>query len=452
MNGDVIMHPSQAASTFRVSLIATALIAANTALAGGFSLSEMSAGSVGNSHAGSASAEDASTVYYNPAGLTRLGGSRVSATLSGIRPSAKFRNTGSLSALGTPMAGGNGGDAGDWAAVPAVYYSTSLSSRWSVGVGMHAPFGLKTEYDDGWVGRYQALKSDLKTVGINPVLAYRMNDAVSIGAGVSAQYADVELSRAIDFGTICVGSLGAASCVPSGFLPQTQDGVATVQGNDWGYGYNLGVLIAPTSNLRYGLTYRSKIRHNVSGEATFERPAGLPAPLAASPTFTNTDANASLDLPDSLSASVYSDISQRWSAMADVTWMRWSRFEELRINFANGAPASVTPENWRDTTRVSAALNYRVSDMLKLRGGVAFDESPVRDEFRTPRIPDANRRWLSLGAQFKPSRHAAVDVGYAHLFVRDSSINKAEPPVGGTLIGDYDNDVNILSVQYSHAF
>ncbi len=420
-------------------------------LAGGFAFNEMSAASVGNAHAGAAAAQDASTVFYNPAGMTLLSGRRVSVATSAIRTSVEFRNAGSVTATGAPLSGG-AGDAGDWAFVPAMFYTMELGPRLRFGIGLQAPFGLKTEYDEGWVGRYQALKSELSSININPALAWRVNDLISVGGGVSAQYVDVELSRAIDFGSVCVGSLGVAACAPGGFLPQARDGKVTVSGNDWGYGFNLGVLFTPALNARFGITYRSKISHTLSGDASFVRPAGLPAPLAASPVFSDSGASASVDLPESVSLHGYADLDQRWSAMADLSWMRWSRFKELRVRFDNGAPDSVTPEEWRNTFRVAAALNYRYNDTWKLRGGVAWDQSPVEGEFRTPRIPDADRTWLSVGAQYRPDRHSAWDMGYAHLFIKDASINKAEPPVGGTLTGSYKSNVNILSVQYSRTF
>lgn len=431
---------------------ATALLSAGPVHAGGFALNEMSAASVGNAHAGTAAAEDPSTIYFNPAGLMLQSGRQFMAAGSAIRPSAKFRNQGSTSAAGTPMTGGNGGDAGGWAFVPALYYAMDLSPDMRFGIGMQAPFGLTTEYDDGWVGRYQALKSDLLTVNINPTLAYRLNDAVSFGAGISAQYIDVELSRAIDFGSVCIGAIGAGVCGPAGFTPQARDGEVNIKGDDWGFGYNLGVMFTPRPDLRWGLAYRSKIKHKLKGDAEFEQPAGLPAPIAASPVFTNGGVRSSVDLPESVSLGGYAALDQRWEVMADITWMRWSRFKELRIRFDNGAPDNVTAEEWRDTVRVSAGVNYRYNDAWKLRGGIAFDESPVKTEFRTPRVPDANRVWLAFGAQYKPTRHSSWNFGYAHLFVKDSSINKAEPPVGGTLVGNYENDVNILSAQYHHAF
>jgi long-chain fatty acid transport protein len=409
--------------------------------AGGFALAEMSASSLGTAHAGGAAvADDAATVYYNPAGLTRMRGSHFSAVGS------------ATSAIGTPATGGTGGDAGGLEFVPAMFYATDLAPNLRAGFGVTVPFGLTTEYDDGWVGRYQAVKSAVKTVNLNPVLAWRVNENLSIGGGVSAQYIDVKLTRAIDFGSVCVGTLGAANCAPSGTLPQRKDGKVTVKGDDWAYGFNLGVLYEFNPAARLGATYRSSISHNLSGTARYDIPAGLPAVLAASPTFTNTGVTADLDLPDMASVSAAFDIDPKWTALADVTWMNWSKFKELRINFDNTAPDSVTPEEWRNTMRYSVGAIYRHDDQWKLRAGVAYDRTPVRPEFRTARIPDNNRIWLGVGAQYKLSANSALDVGYVHMFVSDPSIRKAEPPVGGTQIGSYDVNVNIVSVQYSYQF
>jgi long-chain fatty acid transport protein len=445
--------PALAAPGLAAIVSVCALLPFSHAYASGFALNEMSAGGVGNAHAGgAAAAEDPGTIYYNPAGLTMMSGRQFMAVGSLIGTSTKFDNRRSVSATGMPLSGGNGGDAGDWALVPALYYAMDVDPRLRFGIGLQAPWGLKTEYDANWVGRYQALKSELVSVNINPALAYRYNDQLSLGAGVSAQYVDVELTRAIDFGSVCAVAIGPVPCAASGFRPQARDGKVKVDGTDWGFGFNLGVLYAPNAKSRIGVAYRSKIRHKITGDASFDKPAGLPGPLAASRTFSNTGARADVDLPESINVSGYVEIDPRWSLMADVNWMRWSRFEELRVRFDNGAPDNVTVENWRNTTRVSIAANYRYNDVWKVRGGIAYDPTPVRDGFRTPRIPDDDRTWLAFGAQYRASRNGIWDFGYAHLFVSDSSIDKAEPPFGGRLIGDYKSDVDILSVQYRQAF
>lgn len=435
-------------------LFSALLLSSGYGWAAGFALNEMSAARIGTVFAGNAAiAEDASTIYYNPAGLSRMTGQQFTATGSALRPSVQFSNRGSTSSIGTRLTGGDGGDAGDWSFVPALYYATDIGRGFRFGIGLQSPFGLKTEYDEGWVGRYQALKSELQTIDINPTIAYKLNDSLSLGAGISAQYARVELSRAIDFGSVCVGRLGLATCAPLGFLPQARDGRVTLEGTNWAYGFNLGVLFAPSDTMRFGLAYRSKIRHDVSGgRARFDKPAGLPAPLAAATAFSDTDAAADIDLPESLNFSAYADLDPRWSVMGDINWTRWSRFNELRVRFANGAPDSVIREDWRNSVRVGIGVNYRYSGAWKLRGGIAYEQTPVRDELRTANIPDADRTLVGFGVQYKPSRQSAWDFGYAHVFVKDASINRADPPLGGTLIGDYSNDVNILSVQYSHSF
>ena len=431
-----------------------ASLSSTQVLAGGISLLESSAASIGNAHAGGAAgAEDASTVFQNPAGLTRLPGSHFTAVLSAIDVSAKFANNGSTSAIGTPATGGNGGNGGTTAVLPSLFFATDISPVLKFGIGVFTPIGLKTDYDSDWVGRYQALKSDVKTININPSLAYKVSDTVSLGAGVSAQRADAELTKAVDFGSLCFANVGPAGCTAFGILPQARDGTVKVKGSDWGYGFNLGALFTLSSDTRVGLAYRSRIKQEISGQATFSNPT-LPGPFAAltaSRATTDSDAKANLDLPESVSASFFSQLDKRWSIMGDVTWVKWSRLDELRVRFANGAPDSVTPEQWRDTTRVALAVNYQLSDAWKLRAGAAYDESPVKDDFRTPRVPDNHRVWLAFGAGYRFSKQDTFDVGYAHLFIKDGPINSVDPSAG-RLRGDYEDSADILGVQFNHMF
>ncbi len=432
--------------------VASTLGGASTlALAAGFALIEQNASGLGNAYAGGAAiAEDASTVFFNPAGLSRISGSQVMVSGEAIGLSAKFQNRGSTSVLGTPLTGGDGGDAGGWAVVPNIYFATDIAPQWKFGIGVNTPFGLKTDYDAGWAGRYQALESKVQTININPSVAYQVNDRVSVGAGASAMYMKGNLSKAIDFGSILVG-LGAAPLSAS----QNLDGSVKFDGSGWGYGYNLGALFQVTTDTRVGVAYRSKINEELSGgQASY---SGVPGPLAPSPLFSTTGAKAKITLPESASLSAVSQIDSKWSVMGDVTWTKWSRFNELRLQFNNGAPDSVTTENWKDTYRVSAGVSYQYSDSWKLRGGIAYDKSPVEDQYRTARIPDNDRKWLAVGASYKVSGAGVIDFGYAHLFISDASINHTESsstgvPIGGTLIGDYSGSVDILGVQYTHNF
>jgi long-chain fatty acid transport protein len=419
--------------------------------AAGFALIEQSPSQMGNAFAGgAASAEDASTIFYNPAGMTRLPGRQVVLGLHGVRPSAELTNQGSrLNApLTAPLTGSSGGDAGEWGFVPNLYVSWELTPQWFIGLGINAPFGLKTDYESNWVGRYQGIKSELRDVNINPSIAFKLNDHVSLGAGLNFNYVDADLTKAIDFGTICFGILGPGACAGAGLTPQNADGGQELKANNWGYGANLGALFQISPDMRIGLAYRSQIRHTLEGDSTL---SGVPGPFGANPTFQNSSAKADVTLPESVSLSVFQQFNEQWAIMGDVTWTRWSQFDELRVKFANGAADNVTPENWDDTFRVSLGITYQLNPAWKIRGGVAYDQTPISDEFRTVRIPDNDRTWIAIGTSWAFAPNASLDLGYAHLFVSDASINKSET-ASGTVIGNYSNSVDIVSVGVSWRF
>jgi long-chain fatty acid transport protein len=237
----------------RLTVAWLALLAGN-AQAAGFALIEQNASGLGNAYAGqAAAAEDASTIFFNPAGMTRLGGKQLLAAAHAILPSAKFSDTGSNNAPTQTEFGGNGGDAGTTALVPNVYFTMPLGKGITGGLGISAPFGLVTEYDNTWVGRFHAVKSDLKTININPSLAFKANDAWSVGFGINAQQAKAELSKMANYGALVADS----------------EGLAIVEGDDWGWGYNLGVLFEPRPDVRVGFSYRSKVDYELEGTVTY---------------------------------------------------------------------------------------------------------------------------------------------------------------------------------------
>ena len=401
------------------------------AQAAGFALIEQSASSMGNAFAGGgAAAEDASTIYFNPAGMTYIEGTQLVGALHLIKPNAEF--SGTISPLGKPV-GGNGGDAGDLAFVPNFYFKTDFNDSVKLGVGVNAPFGLKTEYDSTWKGRFHAIKSEVKTININPALAFKVNDQLSVGAGVSAMWAQAELTNAVNFGGFGEGS-------------------SKVKGDDWGFGFNLGAIYQLTSDTRISTAYRSKINQNIEGDVTFNLPN--PALVGAAP---NGAISASITLPENLSLSAFSKLNDKWDVMGDITWTRWSQFKELKIVRSNGAVLGgvATPENWDNTLRYSIGANYHYSDAIKLRAGLAYDEEAISDEFRTARIPGNDRKWLALGANWKVMPNSSIDVGYSHLFISDATIDSSKNevnPAKGLLKGSYDGSVDILSMQYTHNF
>lgn len=394
------------------SLPAMLMIAfSGAASAGAFQLWEQSASGVGNAYAGSAAiADNASMVFYNPAGLTQLTGFQLSAGVAGVGPSYKFHDAGSTGG------GGNGGDAGSWAAVPNAHFAWQLAPNWVVGFGISSPFGLATEYQDsGWVGRYQSLKSEVKTVNYNPSLAYRVNDQLSLGFGVNYQTIDAELTAAVPGPT----------------------GYSRLKGSDSAWGWNTGALLTLSPAMRVGLSYRSSIKYTLEGDAT--------TALSSTPVRTE------IKLPDTYILSVWQQVSDRWEAMGDASYTRWSTLKTLDLyNRDTGAQLPGETFNYRNTWRLAWGAAYLASDALKVKFGIAYDRTPTTDTNRSARVPDNNRIWLSLGGQWNMGKNGKIDLGYSYLYLRDPSIYQSK--FGTTLNGTYDASAHIVGLQYSAGF
>lgn len=417
--------------------------------AAGFALIEQNASGMGNAFAGGAAiAEDASTIFFNPAGLTRLKGTQIVVAGHFIKPTAKFSNEGSTGAAssGSPALTGPNADGGTAAIVPNFYLSYADASPVTLGLGVNVPFGLSTVYDDNWVGRYHAVKSKLTTKNINPSIAYRVGEVFSVGFGVNMQAMEVTLSNAIDLGSLILA-------------PQQHDGFVTLEGDNSGnigLGWNIGFLLEPNSATRIGLSYRSQIDHKLRGNADFSVPNSA-ALLTSTGLFTDSDISAEVTMPEMASLSAYHQINESLALMADFTWTNWSVFEELRVKYANPSqPDSVTTQNWEEAYRGALGLSYAMNERFSLKAGLAYDQSPVPDEFRTPRVPDNDRSWISFGVSHKAMENLSLDFGYSHLFVKDSKINNtfesSASALASTLKGSYSNSVDILSLQLNWLF
>jgi len=420
----------------------------------GFALIENSASGQGNAFAGAAaSAEDASTIWFNPAGMMKIAEDQIIIAGHYISPKSSFSNGNSVDAFGTPLTGPDD-DGGIDAFVANFYWMMGVADNMKVGVGVTTPFGLKTLYDDTWKGRYHAVETDLKTVNINPSIAYQVNDKLDIGGGINLMLADVTLTSAIDFGSLCYAALNPATCNAQGNIPQGADGFADLTGDnfsDLSWGLNLGLMYNFTPATRLGVAWRSETKVKVRGDANFTVPASAAfAPSAG--LFIGTGLRAEVTLPQSFSVSVAHEI-HKWKWLADITWTGWSSFQELRIVYDNpNQPDSVTTEDWNDTFRYSIGADYTLNTIWTLRGGLAYDETPIPSaERRTPRIPGNSRTWLSLGATYNINPSFIVDVGYSHLFISDTPINNAFessiPTLEATLNGTYTASVDILSAQ-----
>jgi long-chain fatty acid transport protein len=423
------------------------------AMAAGFALIEQSASQMGNAFAGSAAiANDASTIYFNPAGMTRLPRQLVGG-LHLVATQAEFSGSATTPAATPVTTGGDGGDAGGLGVVPNLYYTLPVNNRIVLGLGVNAPFGLATEYDDDWVGRYQAIKSEVVTININPAIAFKASNTLSVGIGVNFQYIEAELTQAIDQGSLCTpilaqlqaaGAPGADPANCAGLVPEGADGFAKVGGNNWAGGFNFGVLYEPGNSTRVGVSYRSRIKQQLIGDGEF---SGTIAQLSPFGIFVDTDISASISLPQTASLSAYHDLNNQWSIMADATWTGWSSFDELRIEYDSNQPDTVVDESWNDSMRYALGVDYRHNNQWTFRGGIAFDESPIpNDEHRTARIPGEDRTWVSLGFGYQMSQTFAIDVGYSHLFIKEPNVDHGTATTG-TIAGEYDASVDILSAQ-----
>lgn len=449
------MRPNYPVLPIVFIIAASLLLQPCPAVAGGFLLFEQGVKGLGNAYAGGAAvADDASTVFFNPAGLTRLSGSQFALAGYYILPKSEYHNKSatispSLPVVGgTPITGGNGGNAGESAFLFNFYYAQEINEKFHAGLGVTVPFGLGTEYDRSWVGRYHAVKSELRTIDINPSVAYRVNNWLSLGGGISAQYADAELTNAVDFGTI--GFIGGA-----GTLPQSLDGFTKLTADDWGWSWDIGILVEPSDNLRFGLSYRSDIDYTLKGNAKFDVPAGAEA-IAQGAGLVNTSAKGDITFPGHASLSAYWRLHERFALMGDIFWTNWSKLNELSIDLGTGRNV-VTTLDWDDTFRFALGASFYPSQNWTWRAGLAYDQTPVpNNALRTPRIPDNDRIWATIGLSYTFAKSFGIDIAYAYVFVDDPKIRKSgtetEDIPRGSLNGDYDANVNLISAQINLLF
>lgn len=426
------------------SVCALLILNTGTAWGAGFAIKEQSSTAQGNSFAGAtAGADDISYMFFNPAGLTRHEGLQVQSVMSIILPYSSADDARATTAGGAAIDGDeDSGNIGQLAFVPAFYSMWDPTEDLRLGLGINAPFGLVTDNPDDWVGRYHGTRSELTTINANPVVAYRVVDWFSIGAGAQIQYAKAKLESALDLGTV-VGAGGGQLA---------NDGEARVDGHDIAFGYNVGVMFEPLEGTRIGLAYRSKIDHTLEGDADFDVGNGTGAALAANPAFQDTAAKADFNAPASASIGLYHDINQEWALMGEVQWTEWSEFEELRIEFDSPQPDSVTIEDWDDSLFFAVGTTYKPEavDGLTLRFGLAYDQSPIDEDTRTPRIPGNDRYWVSVGAGYQPFNWLDLSLSYTHIFMADGDVDLSvvDDPNNagrGNLTASYEQHIDIVT-------
>lgn len=423
-----------------------ALAFSGSAAAAGFQLyGEQSASGIGNAGAGSAAvAENASTIYYNPAGMTQLQDREFSLGGTLVQTSYKFTNNGSS----TGVLAGDGNDGGGLGFVPNAYMSMRVAKDWVVGLGIGAPFGLKTEYDNPWMGAAQSVKFDIKTVNINPSVAWQVNEVVSLGFGLNWQRLEAEYIRAV--GGLSTGLAGSTATL-------------NLDGDAWGW--NAGALFKIGQATKVGVSYRSAVKHDLDGNVAVTsngsaQANGTSAALNAGGASSNT--KATIKLPDTFVLSGTHKLNDRVELLGDVSWTGWSTIPKVDVlrtsGLLNGSIAQTLDTEFRDTWRVAVGANYALDSAWKLKFGLAYDQTPVKSaEHRLVSLPDNDRTWFSVGAQYKPNKTMTFDLGAAYLYVKDSNINNdqrnADPTKNlGLVKGEYDASAILLGAQFSMAF
>jgi len=436
--------------TARILLLGAILggLCASPALAAGFELDEQDIELMGASFAGRAAAHaNAAIIWWNPGAMTGLEkGWNYNIGINFIAVTGDFTDGGSTSAAGTPMLGAQSVGGGGLGAVPNLYITKSLGDKWVVGIAVNTPFALSTDYSAASTVRYHATLSEILVINIEPAVSYRLSEQWSIGAGINLQYIEGELANQLDFGSIGAG-LGL-----SGFIPQALDGSVAVTGDNFGVGFTVGTLFELNKNHRFGLSYRSQVDHTLTGDADFNVPAGAQEVVDVSGAFVDTGVELDVTLPDKLILSGYHQVHPQWAVVWDVSWTNWTHIEEIRIKFDNPAqPDSVLEMDWDSTFRFSVGAIWDINEKWTVRIGTAFDQSPVPESTRGPRLPGNDRFWLSGGVSYKFNQYARLHFSYFHLFIDDADIDISST-AGGNLVGSVEGSVDAVSIGVTGTF
>jgi long-chain fatty acid transport protein len=406
--------------------------------AAAFFIQEQSVAGMGRAYAGeSAVADTAATIFFNPAGLTYLERPQVLAQGFLLIPHASFENTGTV--IRTPatngvfrgVQGSDGGNPYGPAVTGSIYGSMPvLPDRLWVGLGVTSPYGLLVSYPANWFGRYDSVKSRLLTFNFAPTVAVRATDWLSLGASLNIEYARATLRNALPNPT-----------TPGG--PQVQgDGRATVFGTNSAVGFTLGAILQPFANARFGVAWRWGITHDLDGTIDV---TGLKGILRVA--NEHVTGSADLDLPQTVMIGGMYDVSDRVRLLGQVNWYGWSSFQEIRVVPDNGSPPLVDPQNFHDTYGLAGGVEWKLTDTLRLRTGLQYDETPTRDQFRNSRIPDGNRYLLGAGLSWNVTDDFEATVGYMHAFVSDATFQRNRTIYPGTPLASsyrFDADANAM--------
>jgi len=382
--------------------------------AGGYRVYEIGAPIVAAASAGQAAvADDASSSFLNPAGMTQLRGDQL---LVGTQ--IQIANIGFNTDSSNTITGIDSGNAGGLFPGVGMFYVHPIDDSWRFGMSVTSPYVGGMSYFNGWSGRYTVQDVFVLTVNANPVVAYKVNDFVSIGGGFSVEYAKMTESLAIP-------------------LPAVPDGGVDIKLSDFAWGGNIGILLTPKEGTRIGLTYRTQITHNLHGTTTFQRIP--PTPLTRSELIT----------PHTVLASLVQKVSPRFDVLADLGWEKWSEFNSTPIQLM-GMTINI-PRHWRDTWRAALGGQFHLNRALTLRSGISYDSSPTTTADRLPDLPMDRQIRVAIGGSYKPNRYVTVAGGYE--FIQLGAGHIFSTTANGTLSGCYQpNHAHVLTISINATF
>jgi len=416
---------------FVLTVLTLGAAAPGVVFGSGYSIYEQGAKAMANAGAFTARADDPSALFFNPAGIVQLDGIRFN-----IGTNAIFLTGSEFESSSGPTTGQEFDQAENVAWPSSLYYTQKLNDRWAWGFGLTSPFGLKTEWDNAFPGRYISREANIAVVNLNPNLACRIGKSWSIAWGLDFARADIrELSRNIDFS-------GAPFFAPDGFTKLTGDG------ND--FGWNIAARWANEKGWRWGGSFRSRMKPEIKGDIKFEN---IPGPVA--PLFPDGGVTAGLPLPATLATGV-GYTKGKWEGEFDVVWTDWSEFDHLKIDIDNNTVVVTDidqTEEWRDTYSFRLGYAYHLSDAHQYRVGAYFDRNPIPDDHVRPRLPDADRTSVQVGYGYSRKSGLTFDVAYQALFFKDRTATgvpaSATDPVQP---GDYTNFTSLLGVSLGWKF
>lgn len=393
--------------------LTTALLTgvAAPAFAGSFYLQEQSVRGAGRAFSGEAADRGVGSLWWNPAAIARSG-REVSVGLHAIRIDSEVRNAGSYvtypGGVDVPVVNPRNTEVDpiESGLVPNFAFATPIGDRFAVGVSVAAPYNFTTKYERSSFARYDALTSELRSGDASLTVAYQVNDWLDVGAGLNAQYVKAKLT----------------SAMPS-VSPLLPDGSSSLEGDGWDFGWNVGAQVH-TGPWDFGLSYRSKIEHELDGDVAI----ALTGPLA--PNSVSTSGTASFNTPWFASASVRYAVNDKLTLNAQVNRIGWSEFQAITVEYTGGG--DVIHQNYKDVTTGAIGLDYALSDKTTLRAGVGYDPTPTRDSLRTARIPDADRWLVSVGGSTQVTEGVTFDAGLTYIAFSDSTIRDDRAFYAGT--------------------